>query len=190
MGRRKHTSRPRGERVHQNPLEYLYGYYDLAPNDSGPVVFGPGSHLDHGLLDEHWEFVQELARHHIAENGLSPLIKTFEMPAYMTPLPSGLYGPAAGDEPVPEEAVFYARRGPRGWPDRLIIAPKRLSSLITVVAVPETRDKAPTGRLVVWTAYGGPMAPQNPADPGNANPAAATAFWSEHALAVDEVPAT
>ena len=162
-----------------------------AHEPSAPVIaLFSGSHLDHGLLAEHWAFVQEIAREHLRERGLVPLIGTFHMPPDMTPLPNGLYGPASGDHPIDDEDVFYMSRGGRPWKDRLISAPKRPSHLMTVIAVPEFRPDRPQDGLVAFTACGGPMAPQNPDDPDNKDPEGARAFWEEHALAVDEKPMT
>lgn len=36
---------------------------------------------------------------------------------------------------------------------------------------------------ILYTAFGGPAAPQEPGDPGCKDPAASAAFWQEHALA-------
>ena len=35
---------------------------------------------------------------------------------------------------------------------------------------------------ILYTAFGGPAAPQEPGDPGCKDPATSTAFWREHAL--------
>lgn len=188
MRPRKKTSRPTGMRT--NPLDAYESFYDLVANAGEAIVLFAGSHTDHGLREEHWNFVEQLARKHIEQHGIVPMIGTYEMPSEIESLPNGLYGPASGDQPVPEEGVFYASRGGRPWKDRLILAPKRESHLITVIAVPEFRADAPRDRLVAFTAYGGPMAPQNADDPGNKNPAAARKFWAEHALAVDEFPSS
>ena len=44
-----------------------------------------------------------------------------------------------------------------------------------------------TGKIahpcVLYTAFGGPLAPQESGDPGCKDPAASTTFWREHALA-------
>lgn len=188
MPSRKKTSRPTG--MLANPLDAYESSYDLVANVGEAIVLFSGSHTDHGLLDEHWNFVEQLAKTHVQQHGVVPMIGTYEMPSEIEPLPNALYGPASGDRPVPEEGVFYASRGGRPWKDRLILAPKRDSHLITVIAVPEFRADAPKDRLVAFTAYGGPMAPQNPEDSSNKNPAAARKFWAEHALAVDEVPSS
>jgi hypothetical protein len=36
---------------------------------------------------------------------------------------------------------------------------------------------------ILYTAFGGPLAPQEPGDPGCKDPSASAAFWREHALA-------
>lgn len=153
-----------------------------------PIVMFAGTHLDHGLLQQHWGWILDVAgmhRHECEKTGtLTPLIRTVELPPGCPDVENGLYGPACGDAPVGDAEVTLERRGDRPWADRLVARPKRPSRLLTIIAVPEFRDCPEKGmRLVCFTAYGGPQAPQHPDDPSNRDPEGARKFWSEHALA-------
>lgn len=55
-------------------------------------------------------------------------------------------------------------------------APRQVRT-VTVIAGPH--DGQP---CVLFTAFGGPLAPQEPGDPGCKDPDASRAFWAEHAL--------
>ena len=150
-----------------------------------PIVMFAGTHTDHGLLPQHWGFVLDVAGMHVAAceqegGGLTPLIRAVTLPSGCPDVENGLYGPACGDAPVTDDEVTLERP----WADRLVARPTRPTRLLTIVAVPEFRDVPEKGkRLVAFTAYGGPMAPQNPEDPGNRDPEGARVFWSQHALA-------
>jgi hypothetical protein len=110
-----------------------------------------------------------------------------------------------GDPPVTEDEVVYTERGTRHWPSRLVERPARPTRLITVIAGPH-EESCPTCRgnssgpgstcpgdhcaggrrrhaCVLYTAFGGPPAPQEPGDPGCKDPAESAAFWHDHALA-------
>jgi len=139
------------------------------------------SHLDHGLSPEcvAWilgEFADRTAF----------FLVTLELPPELEPegLVSALYGPLAGDEPVPEAEVTYACRGARTAPSRLVARPVRPTRVVTVIAGPD----GPDGAMTLYTAYGGPCAPREPGDPqlqGNeAGLAESRAFWALHALAL------
>ncbi len=154
-----------------------------------PIVMFAGTHVDHGLLKEHWGYVLDVAGLHVGECekivdwGLTPLIRTVELPPGCPDVDNALYGPACGDEPIDDSEVLYECRGDRPWADRLVMRPKRPSRLLTIIAVPEFRDVPEKGkRLVCFTAYGGPMAPQHPDDPSNKDREGALKFWAEHAL--------
>jgi hypothetical protein len=148
-----------------------------------PMVWHERAHKDHSILPQHWGYALDVAGMHRAkcqEDGvpLGALIRTVELPEGCPDTVSGLYGPAAGDAPVPDGEVVMEHRGQRAWPDRLVDRPMRASRLLTIIAVP-----GPGDQLVCFTMYGGPMAPQNPEDPGNRDPEGARVFWSQHALA-------
>ena len=154
-----------------------------------PIVLFVGTHTDHNLLQQHWGWILDVAGMHRAECEragipLTPLIRTVDLPEHCPDVDNALYGPACGDAPVSDAEVTFERRGNREWADRLVARPKRPSRLLTIIAVPEFRDVPEKGkRLVCFTAYGGPLAPQNPEDPSNGDPEGARRFWSQHALA-------
>lgn len=131
------------------------------------------SHVDHGLTPAQLAFVVA----HFADQGAF-FIATVELPAELGTVPCGLYGPLMGDEPVTEDRVTHEARGGRAWTSRLLDAPSRGTRQVTVIAGPH--DGA---ACVLYTAYGGPLAPQEPGDPGCKDVAASAAFWAAHALA-------
>lgn len=132
------------------------------------------SHLDHGLTPAHlaWLTAQ------FADKA-SFFIATVELPADLADLTCGLYGPIMGDAPVADADAALAPRGTRAYPSRLVARPARPTRQVTVIAGPHG-DQA----CVLYTAFGGPLAPQEPHDPGCKDVPASTAFWSEHALAL------
>lgn len=136
------------------------------------------SHLDHGLSKRHIEFI---LKKYSGNNEF--FIDTFELPASLRSLQSGIYGPVVGDPPVREADVFYRIRGTRNCATRSVRKPMRPSRLVTVIAGP--RGKIPCS---LYTAYGGPAAPREPGDlniPSWEEVLAARAFWAEHALSED-----
>lgn len=151
------------------------------------------SHLDHDLSEVQIRHLLD----HFADR-TTFFLETFELPNELGTLPCGLWGPTMGDPPIPESAVLYAPRGTRSWPSRLVDRPARSTRLITVIAGPheepcpiclanqEHLEPCP-GKLrhpcVLYTAFGGPPAPQEPGDPGCKDPMTSAAFWSVHALA-------
>lgn len=98
-----------------------------------------------------------------------------------TGIESALYGPTAGDSPVPESDVEYVVRGNRSGPSRLVARPKRPADHLVVIGIAGEDPK-------VFTAYGsiGPdVAPREPWDK-SLSPSEreeSRVFWSEHALA-------
>jgi hypothetical protein len=139
------------------------------------ILLHADSHVDHGLTEAQIKWLLTLGSGH--SGGL--LISTVEMPAEVGTVPCSLYGPLAGDEAVPESEVVRQRRGSREWESRIVRRPVRQTRTVTVVAGPH--DGNP---LVLFTAYGGPQAPQEPGDPACRDRAASEAFWAEHALAL------
>jgi hypothetical protein len=140
------------------------------------IKFITESHTDHGLLDCHWQFIQDEA----AKLTEGVMITTLTLPNGMPPLQNALHGPSCGDVPVGEGEVVYETRGDRPWADRLVDRPARPTRQLTVIAIPV--DASNPDVLTMFTAYGGPMAPQHPEDPSNRDPEGAKAFWAEHAL--------
>ncbi len=146
------------------------------------------SHLDHNLTPEHVAYV--LARYQ-ERSGF--FLETFTLPAELSDLENALYGPIAGDDPVPEANVCYRIRGDRRWASRMMAFGAFLPALadsrgmrptrqLTVIAGP----MGPGENCVLYTAYGGPAAPREPGDltlPDWDAVQASRAFWAEHALA-------
>lgn len=135
------------------------------------------SHLDHNLTPDHVAWILD-------EFGdrTDAFAATVDLPADFDSLPCGLYGPLVGDSPIGEDDVVLAPRGARTWPSRLVGMPPRPSRKVTVIAGPSDDGRA----VVLYTAFGGPLAPREPGDPGLAGDPAALAesraFWAEHAL--------
>lgn len=131
------------------------------------------SHVDHGLTEAQLRYLFE----RFAEcDGF--FLETITLPTELGTVPCALFGPLLGDPPIHEDEVVYARRGDRAWDSRLIDRPSRPQRQVTVIAGPH--DGQP---CVLYTAFGGPAAPQEPGDPGCKDPTASAAFWRDHALA-------
>lgn len=134
------------------------------------------SHTDHGLSEAHLEYIKT---RFIDRTGF--FIETVELPDSLPEVPSAIYGPVVGDEPISEGEVFYVRRGERPNLSRMIDKPTRPTRKLTVIAGPTEEEPC-----VLYTAFGGPLAPKEPGDPSlkeGEEMRKATAFWSQHALA-------
>ena len=131
------------------------------------------SHLDHHLMPAQVTYLVT----HFADRAAF-FIATIELPEALGTVPCDLYGPIMGDPPVATASVTCAPRGARTWTSRLIALPSRPTRQVTVIAGPH--GDAP---CVLYTAYGGPCAPQEPGDPGCRDQAVSAAFWADHALA-------
>lgn len=132
-------------------------------------------HADHGIDDDQMEWILDEVSDLVLEDGF--FIKELRVPRDLGEVPMALHGPACGDDPVPEDEVFYSNRGSdREWEDRLVDRPVRSTRTVQVIGIREG------AKYTIFTAYGGPLAPQHPDDPTNAEPEAARAFWAEHAL--------
>jgi hypothetical protein len=136
------------------------------------------SHLDHGLTAAHLRFIDEQFGARTAF-----FAETVEMPPHLGDLLCSLFGPLVGDAPVLEVDVHHAIRGPRAWTSRLLAWAPRPTRLLTVIAGPDDDDD--DDDLVLLTAFGGPLAPQEPGDPRVRDLAASIAFWRDHALSAD-----
>lgn len=134
----------------------------------------PDSHVDHGLSQAQVDYLLE----RFADRSAF-FLDTVELPDELGTVPCDLVGPVAGDDPVPEDQVSYRTRGARAWPSRVVSLPPRRTRRVTVVAGPH--DGHP---CVLFTAYGGPPAPQETGDPACRDPAASRAFWRDHAIRV------
>jgi len=136
------------------------------------------SHLDHGLTKAQIDYVLDLFKDKDAF-----FIATIELPDELGTTLCGLYGPIMGDSLL-DEHVRMARRGQRQYESRVVDLPMREDRRLTVIAGPH--DGRP---CVLYTAFGGPISPQEPGDPTCKDPPASAAFWSEHALSSSELPA-
>lgn len=130
-------------------------------------------HADHGVSKETIKWALKTIR----PNGF--FLRTLKLPIEHRSLMNALYGPAAGDAPVPESAVFYKKRSADRPASRMIAKPKRKTRLLTLIGMADGDD------IEVFTAYGGPAAEREPGDPSmsSAEQAKAVSFWKKHALA-------
>jgi hypothetical protein len=139
------------------------------------------SHMDHGFTQEQWDYI--FAKY---SDKKEFFIDTFELPENLGTVTDELYGPSAGDGPVPESEVFYAHRGVRAWDSRLVRWPKKPTRFVRVIAGPHKEPCDPahhwpkqcilcggTGvrayACILYTAYGVarldmPAAPKEPGD--------------------------
>lgn len=141
------------------------------------MIVTKDSHLDHALTPAQIEHIQR----RFADRSAF-FIESFEMPVELGVVPCGLYGPAVGDDPVPEDRVEYHVRGERTYASRVLVgAATRPTRTVTVIAGPHGGDAC-----VLYTAFGGPLAPREPGDPALdvGGRAASEAFWARHALAL------
>lgn len=134
----------------------------------------PESHLDHGLSEPQIAHLLNLFSDRSAF-----FVETVELPPELGTVLCGLHGPEMGDEPIGEEEVIYENRGTRAYPSRLCDRGARPTRLVTVVAGPHDGEPC-----ILYTAYAGPVAPQEPTDPGCRDLPTAQAFWSQHALTI------
>lgn len=133
------------------------------------------SHLDHALTHAQRAYVLDMF-----SDRSEFFIATIELPENLGTVPCGLYGPLVGDAPIAESEVTYCKRGPRAYESRMIERPSRPSRLVTVIAGPHDGLSC-----VVYTMFGGPLAPQEPNDPTCKDRDSSARFWSEHALAIE-----
>ena len=144
------------------------------------LVIHPESHVDHvpGSVIE----VVKSRFAGITNPDRRILIETFELTEEAGTVACALFGPVVGDPPVTEDQVQYRARPGRSWPSRTVVLPVRPTRTLTVVAGPHGDDD-----LVLFTCYGGPVAPPEVNDPNlePADRAASLAFWNDHALALE-----
>jgi len=129
-------------------------------------------HADHGITDNAAAWKQVTAFLEGAPQGFFKISTHVEG----TTVPNGMWGPEAGDEPVSDSECYYENRGNREWTDRLVDRPTRPTTLVQMIGI---RDK---DEMSLFTCYGGPLAPQNEADPNNADVQKSKDFWATHAL--------
>ena len=153
------------------------------------------AHDDHGLNADHLSFIDSA----LEDWDGSFIIKVLPLPATCESLPSALYGPSVGDEPIDEDQVTYVKRANRRGPSRLIDAPTRLSRNMVVIGM-----RVEDGSLMLFTAYGTQSETASPREWWDLPPVNLTAvppteakamleqwfdgaaagcnFWSQHAL--------
>jgi hypothetical protein len=107
-------------------------------------------------------------------------------------VPLALVGPSSGDLPVTEDEVEYKPRPPRAYNSRMLRRGKKggyvrwrnaHTHLVTIIAGPHDGHDC-----VLFTIFGGPLAPKEPDDP-TLKPEereASVEFWKHHALADDK----
>jgi hypothetical protein len=130
-------------------------------------------HADHGISTKQMDYIKKFLLKSMPQ-GFS--IQQFTLPRSLGAVPNAMYGPAAGDGPVPESQVHYMDRSGRGWEDRMVDLPPRPVNYGQVIGIREGNA------FTLFTVYGGPLAPQNAADPGNHDVAGSKKFWKQHAL--------
>ena len=134
-------------------------------------------HKDHGVPAEVLAMAEALIAAATTAAAGTPVVITFPT---AVEVPCGLYGPAAGDAPVPETEVRYEARNGRPVQSRLIARDFRPVREATVVGM-LTEDGS---TVLVFTCYGGAAAPREPGD-SSLTPeqkAVSTAWWAVHAL--------
>jgi len=141
------------------------------------MIQHPDSHLDHALTAAQIDHIMKRFG-----DRQSFFIETFTLPPELGTVPCGLYGPVMGDPPIQEDEVTYEPRGVRAWTSRLVDLPPRQQHEVTVIGGPHS-DGIVDWPCILYTAFGGPAAPQEPGDPGCKDLAASEAFWRDHALA-------
>jgi hypothetical protein len=175
--------------------KYELGPYDFIDNprtisaSKGTLMRSPRSarrnpdatftvfHADHGVSPAQMDFIKgQLAQS--APQGF--FIREIMIPRSLGTVRNALYGPAAGDAPVPESSVSYRPRGDRPWADRVVYWSTRPSDRVQAIGVREG------DAFKLFTVYGGYLAPQHPDDPANPDVAAARRFWSQHALSLEQ----
>jgi hypothetical protein len=131
------------------------------------------SHLDHNLSPAHVALIRERFGDRTAF-----FLETITLPPELPDLLCNLHGPATGEDSVLEAEVSYEIRGNRKGPSRLCKRQPVSVRVMTVIGGPHE------GECILYTAYGGPVAPREPWDEtldvqGREE---ATAFWTRHAL--------
>jgi hypothetical protein len=144
------------------------------------------SHLDHGLNQEHVAWLIE----RFADKSRF-FLETITLPDFLPEVECALYGPICGDEPVAEATVTYKIRGSRKYASRVLADGSFLPSTASASGTRKTRTltviAGPSGvdPCVLYTSYGGPVAPREPGDPGIGtweSVLESRAFWATHAL--------
>lgn len=142
-----------------------------------PIKILPASHVDHNIPAG---TLQYALQHFAGEDKF--FAKALHLPEGFPGVLSALYGPLAGDDPVAEEDVYYSIRGSRACASRMVPRRDRLVRTLVVIAGPTVGEDG----MVLYTCYGGQVAPREPGDTSIGTweeVLASREFWSQHALA-------
>lgn len=174
----QHSSSADDPSPRRKALEHAMRRMKLEPN----MVITSESHLDHGLTQEQIEYIKS-----VFGDRQEFFKETITLPVDLGTVETALVGPATGMGTVPESAVSYVPRSGRKWVSRVLAVPQTRPRVrtVTVIAGPDSGEPC-----VLYTAYGGPLAPREPGDPDIATQEEleeSRAFWREHALIVDDV---
>jgi len=136
------------------------------PTPTPTLRVASASHLDHGLSDEQLAWLLARAEEHLllyqayTDDPPPPVLTlTLTLPESLGTVPCGLHGPAMGDAPLLEGDVTYAKRGQRGGQSRLCARPPQQVRKVSLIA-----GEHDGHRWVLYTAFGGPIAPREPFD--------------------------
>jgi len=135
-------------------------------------------HADHGISQS---TMQTLVDQVLPFTPTGFFLKTLDLPHGHEPVESLLYGPVAGDAPVPEAEVVYKQRSPDRPESRMVNLPRRTSKRATIIGI------AAEDGVTIFTCYGGEAAPREPGDKSLTDPKElqeSKTFWSQHALAL------
>ena len=151
----------------------------MATTTPNGIVIG---HDDHDLQPQHLAFIDEA----LSDWDGSFIKRVLPLPDHIASIPSALYGPCVGDEPVTDDMVTYQVRKKRPGPSSLIDAPMRPARNLVVVGA-----RVGDGTLMLFTAYGtqsDEVSPREWWDSGMRPHEAveAATFWSTHALATGD----
>ena len=152
-------------------------YHKQVRNRRNPVGKFTVFHGDHGITPEQKEWIKNTL---FKEAPQGFFIIQVNIPSELGTVKNALYGPAAGDAPVPESLVSYRPRGDRPWADRVIDLPTRQVDYVQTIGQRTGDD------FELWTIFGGPNAPRNPGDPQNPDPEGSRKWWSQHALSLEQ----
>jgi len=135
-------------------------------------------HTDHGISDDQWGFI----RGYLEEMDPDALfVQQVTIPPNLGTVECGLHGPAMGDVAVSRDEITMLKRGDADdqfrWPDPIVERPTRSVDYVQIIGIRAEEDL-----ILVFTVYGGPLAPQNPLDPNNPDVPGSEKFWGEHAL--------
>lgn len=106
-------------------------------------------------------------------------METVELPEGLPEVKCGLYGPVVGDDAITADEATYKVREGRSWSSRMVNRSARVTRQLSVIGGPYL-----THPCVLYTAFGGPIAPKEPQDP-TLDPEKrqkSEEFWSQHAL--------